>query len=103
MWALHDVMNKYTAFDSELRVCRRCESILVAISVDPSVSTACVEPRPIVSGIRSKPILLIGQAPGMTEYETRKPFQGPAGQKIREIFREAGVADFDDSAPRKSR
>lgn len=88
-------MNEYTAFDSELSVCRKCESILAAISVNPSVSTACVEPPPIVSGIRSKPILLIGQAPGITEYQTRKPFQGSAGQKIREILREAGVADFD--------
>jgi len=53
--------------------------------------TAYVEPRPIVPAIRKCPILLIGQAPGLTEYEKQKPFQGPAGQRIRDVFAEVGV------------
>lgn len=89
-------MDQYALFDKELNTCRKCEVILASSPVDPCVSSNCVEPRPIVSGIRSKPILLIGQAPGITEYNTRKPFQGPAGQKIREIFREVGIANFDE-------
>lgn len=88
-------MNHHAAFDAELSTCRKCESLLASVPIDPCVSKSCVEPRPIVSGIRTKPILLIGQAPGITEYETRKPFQGQAGQKIREIFREVGILDFD--------
>lgn len=88
-------MDLYSQFDADLRVCRKCESILSQTPVDPSVSSQCVKPRPIVSGIRQKPILLIGQAPGISEYESGKPFQGQAGQKIREIFRSLGVNDFD--------
>jgi uracil-DNA glycosylase family 4 len=88
-------VDPYKTFDSDLRSCRRCESYLARCPVDPCTSNAAVKPRPIVSGIRPKPILLVGQAPGLTEYESGKPFQGPAGQKIREIFRMVGVADFD--------
>ncbi len=90
-------MDPYTAFDSDLCACRKCEGILRKYHVDPSASNEIVEPRPIFPGIKSTPILLIGQAPGLTEYKTRKPFQGPAGKKIREIFREVGVANFDAS------
>lgn len=59
--------------------------------VDPRRSPQCVVPRPIVSGVRVKPIMLIGQAPGLTEYETGKPFQGDAGKGIRTIFEEVGI------------
>lgn len=89
-------MNPYQQFDSELSACRRCAAVLATVPVDPAVSAVCVEPRPIVSGIRPKPILLIGQAPGITEYEAGRPFQGSAGQKIRGIFHGLGVVDFDD-------
>lgn len=89
-------MDLYKQFDTELASCRRCAAVLALVPVDPATSTATVTPRPIVSGIRAKPVLLVGQAPGLTEYQTGKPFQGQAGQKIREIFREAGIAAFDD-------
>src|ERR1017187_8543535 len=90
-------MDPYAQFDFDLRACRKCECILRNYNVDPSVSGELVEPRPIVSGIKPKAILLVGQAPGLTEYQTRKPFQGDAGQKIRIIFREAGITDLDTS------
>lgn len=88
-------MNPYETFDTDLRSCRRCAAELSKFSVDPSRSDETVEPRPIVTGIRPKPILLIGQAPGISEYKSGKPFQGPAGQKIRQIFADSGVPDFD--------
>jgi uracil-DNA glycosylase family 4 len=88
-------MDPYTKFDSDLRSCRKCEDILRNFEVNPCESYEVVEPRPIVSGIEPKPILLLGQAPGLTEYKTRRPFQGSAGIEIRDIFRNAGVTDFD--------
>lgn len=88
-------MNRYEQFDSDLRSCRRCEATLARYPVDPAISDTAVQARPIVSGIRAKPILLIGQAPGLAEYETGKPFQGQAGQRIRRIFSDVGVSDFD--------
>src|SRR4030095_8305300 len=74
--ALLDSMNQYATFESDLGACRKCQSILNAVPVDPCISDERVEPRSIVSGIRRKPILLIGQAPGKTEYDQSRPFQG---------------------------
>lgn len=88
-------MNRYEQFDTELRLCRKCEATLAKYFVDPPNSNAAVQPSPIVSGIRPKQILLLGQAPGLKEYETGKPFQGQAGQKIRNIFSDVGISDFD--------
>ncbi len=78
-----------------MRECRRCESILAECSIDPCVSDDAVIPRPVTPPIEKRPILLIGQAPGFKEYETQEPFQGPAGQKIRNILADAGVNDFE--------
>jgi uracil-DNA glycosylase family 4 len=88
-------MSSSDTFDSDLRACRKCAELLASARVDPTVSSQCVKPRPIAPGITRKPILLIGQAPGIKEYETGKPFQGQAGQKIRDIFRSIGISDFD--------
>jgi uracil-DNA glycosylase family 4 len=43
------------------------------------------------------PVMLVGQAPGLTEYETRRPFSGPAGDGIRTLLAKCGIslADFD--------
>ena len=76
----------------------QCTSLFAQYPVDPRIGPVLVEPRPIVSGIRPKAVMLIGQAPGLTEYETGKPFQGDAGQGIRGIFAELGLprARFDE-------
>jgi uracil-DNA glycosylase family 4 len=84
-------LNEYQRLDEELLACRKCESLLAAKPVDPLKSTETVKPRAIVTGIRPKPIMLIGQAPGMTEYQTGKPFQGDAGQGIRGVLAECGL------------
>jgi uracil-DNA glycosylase len=88
----------YQAFDDELRNCQQCAATMAKFPVDPRRSEVRVEPRPIITNIRSKPIMLIGQAPGLTEYETGKPFQGGAGQEIRRIFEENGISrlKFDE-------
>lgn len=89
-------MDIYTNFDTELKNCQKCKSILSGRYVDPLQNEEKVEPRPVISGIKKKPIMLIGQAPGIKEYETRKPFQGQAGQDIRNIFSNIGVRNFDE-------
>lgn len=85
-------MNPFEEFDNILGQCRKCESILAQKFVDKRLSNERVQPRPIVVAIRKKPIMLIGQAPGLTEYQTSKPFHGPAGQEIRGVFAECGVS-----------
>jgi uracil-DNA glycosylase family 4 len=41
--------------------------------------------------------MLIGQAPGLREYDSGLPFQGPAGEDIRQFFATCGVrsGEFD--------
>lgn len=84
-------MTDFLRFDNALRACNKCSDLFTRNKIDPREGDVTVLPRPIVSGIREKPVLLIGQAPGFTEYRTGKPFQGDAGQGIRAIFDELGL------------
>jgi len=36
--------------------------------------------------------MLIGQAPGLTEYKSGLPFSGPAGKDVRELFKQCGCS-----------
>lgn len=91
-------MNPYQTLDNAMRNCRKCATLFAQYSVDPHDGLACVEPRPIISGISPRPIMLIGQAPGLTEYKTGKPFQGDAGKGIRTVLAEIGLprSRFDE-------
>jgi len=91
-------MTDFLRFDNALRACNKCSDLFTRNKVDPREGDVTVLPRPIVSGIREKPVLLIGQAPGLSEYRTGKPFQGDAGQGIRAIFDELGLprSRFDE-------
>lgn len=83
----------------DIRTCRRCEDEFRHFAVHPGQPERGVAvPRPIVTSVQRKRVMLIGQAPGLTEYEVGKPFQGSAGQSIRSVFAEAGVPleDFDE-------
>lgn len=90
--------DSYWILDDAMRGCRKCAAAFAQYPVDPRRSPDCVEPRPIVSGVCPKPVMLIGQAPGLTEYETGKPFQGDAGQGIRGVFADLGMprSRFDE-------
>jgi uracil-DNA glycosylase family 4 len=72
--------------EEEIRSCRKCAGIL---------SKYNVVTRPIFRGDAGFPIMLIGQAPGPTEYECNAPFQGDAGASIRSLFSACGLTDFD--------
>ena len=87
---IHDA----TTYESELRKCTRCAQLLAQAQVDPPESVDPVVPRPIVRPIRPCPVILIGQAPGLTEYRTGSPFSGQAGRDVRAIFAQAGFDDY---------
>jgi len=70
-----------------MRECRKCAGILKKYNV---------EPRPIFSGGAQHPIFLLGQAPGVSEYNSGKPFQGAAGKSVRNLFSSCGLKSFDD-------
>jgi len=83
--------------DREIRDCRRCELILSNWPDDPPSSHAPVRPRPILSRPGLTRILLIGQAPGLTEYRGGLPFSGGAGRGIRDLLAKCGLqsSEFD--------
>jgi len=84
-------------YEAQLRACTKCAVELSSREVDPTCSADRVEPRPIVLPLKPKPFMLIGQAPGMTEYLQGKPFSGQAGTAIRRLFADCGCSpsDFD--------
>ncbi|MBI5270759.1 MAG: hypothetical protein HY856_13890 [Burkholderiales bacterium] len=83
------------AYEEELRACNKCAAQMSGRHVDPTCSTDRVAPRPIVLSLRPKPFMLIGQAPGLTEYQQGKPFSGQAGTDIRRLFADCGCSAED--------
>jgi uracil-DNA glycosylase len=81
----------------QMRACKKCGVEMSRREVDPTCSAARVEPRPIVLQLKAKPFMLIGRAPGLTEYLLGKPFSGQAGMDIRRPFADCGCgpADFE--------
>jgi uracil-DNA glycosylase family 4 len=88
-------MTDYAALDEEVQSCRKCEDLLARAFVAPTESAERVEPRPIVTGVRPRRIVVIGEAPGPEEHATGQPFEGKTGQQIRALMAEAGVPHFD--------
>jgi uracil-DNA glycosylase family 4 len=83
--------------DAEIRVCARCADRLALHPVNPPRRLEKVVPRPVLSTQFSAAIMLIGRAPGLTEYDSGLPFQGQAGKEIRSFFAACGVRsdEFD--------
>jgi uracil-DNA glycosylase family 4 len=83
--------------DTEIRACTRCADNVARYPVNPPRRLERVVPRPVLSTPFTAAIMLIGQAPGLTEYDSGRPFQGPAGQDIRSFFAACGVRsdEFD--------
>jgi len=85
-----ETVSRFEDLENKFRSCSECKDILSAKFVDKPTGER-VEPRPIVTELQPKQIMLIGQAPGITEYIERKPFQGQAGKDIRKAFADCGV------------
>jgi uracil-DNA glycosylase len=49
--------------------------------------------RPVFSGGKTARVMLIGQAPGATEAQTRLPFSGDAGKRLFAWLAEAGFSE----------
>jgi uracil-DNA glycosylase len=64
---------------TELRQCRRCAEAGYHIAS-----------KPVFSGRQTAKVMLIGQAPGITEAETLRPFGGDAGRRLFRWLERAG-------------
>lgn len=84
------LMQSSEEYETALRGCTLCAEILATKPVDPARSDERVVPRPIVRPLWPRPVMLVGQAPGLKEYESGNPFSGPAGMEVRGLFAECG-------------
>lgn len=73
---------------AEMQACRRC------LEAGFSVTLGAV-----FSGPASARFMIVGQAPGVTECETRRPFNGSSGLRLFQWLAEAG---WDESAFRST-
>ncbi|ACA16000.1 Uracil-DNA glycosylase superfamily [Methylobacterium sp. 4-46] len=85
------------ALDLEMRACVRCAQVLQKHPVNPPRDASPVVPRPVFSPPMRAPLMLVGQAPGITEYGTGTPFSGQAGGGARALFVDCGLreSEFD--------
>ena len=67
---------------NEMRACRRC----LEAGYD-------VTPPAVIAGSAQARIMTIGQAPGITEAETGRPFNAGSGQRLFQWLAEAGIEE----------
>ncbi len=73
---------KLAELHAEMRRCHKCYDAGYPIT-----------PRPIFSGVATARIMVVGQAPGLNETRTGRPFDGPAGRRLFAWLAQAG---FDE-------
>jgi len=67
------------ALQARMRACRRC--------LEAGYSIA---PGAVFSGPAAAEVMIVGQAPGVTESEVGRPFNGPSGRRLFAWLAEAG-------------
>jgi uracil-DNA glycosylase len=72
-------MDSLTLLHDEMHGCRRCSEAGYAI-----------EPGAIFSGTAGAKVMIIGQAPGVTEVEARRPFNAGSGRRLFQWLAAAG-------------
>ena len=75
-------MDEFQRLQEEMRRCRKCLDAGYPIT-----------PRPIFSGPATARIMVVGQAPGLNETRTGRPFDGPAGRRLFSWLGQAGFAE----------
>lgn len=68
---------------TQLRACRKCLE-----------AGYWIAPGPVVHGVHTAQVMTIGQAPGVTEAEVKRPFNAGAGRRLFQWLAEAG---FDEA------
>ena len=54
-----------------------------------------IVPGAVFSGPMPAPLMLVGQAPGVTEAETKRPFNASSGNRLFQWLAEAGIEEAD--------
>jgi len=75
---------EFERFSEELRACRKCLAAGYAIV-----------PGAVFSGSVPSPLMLVGQAPGVTEVQAKRPFNASSGQRLFQWLARAGIEEGD--------
>jgi len=76
------VVDEWTALQAEMRACRQC--LVAGYEITPGA---------IFSGTPPAPLMLVGQAPGVTEVEAGRPFNASSGTRLFQWLAEAGFEE----------
>jgi len=71
------------ALKHEMRACRRC--------LDAGYT---IVPGAVFSGPAPAPLMLVGQAPGVTEAQVKRPFNASSGTRLFQWLAEAGLEEI---------
>jgi len=74
----------WTALQAEMRSCRRC--LEAGFTIIPGA---------VFSGPAPATLMLVGQAPGVTEAHVKRPFNASAGRRLFQWLAEAGFEEAD--------
>jgi len=78
------VTGEWDALQAEMRACRRCLEAGYEIV-----------PGAVFSGPASARLMLVGQAPGVTEAQVKRPFNASSGTRLFQWLAEAGIDEAD--------
>jgi uracil-DNA glycosylase family 4 len=78
------VTGEWEALQAEMRACRRCLEAGYEIA-----------PGAVFSGPASARLMLVGQAPGVTEAQVKRPFNASSGTRLFQWLAEAGMEETD--------
>lgn len=76
--------DEFVEFSGTMRACRRC----LAASYE-------ITPSAIFAGSVPAPLMLVGQAPGVTEVEAGRPFNASSGRRLFQWLAEAGFEETE--------
>jgi uracil-DNA glycosylase len=76
------VVDEWATLQAEMRACRKCLEAGYEIA-----------PGAVFSGPRSSPLMLVGQAPGVTEARVKRPFNASSGTRLFQWLAEAGFEE----------
>jgi uracil-DNA glycosylase len=78
------VTDQWMALQKEMRACRKCLEAGYEIV-----------PGAVFSGPAPTPLMLVGQAPGVTEAQVKRPFNASSGTRLFQWLSEAGVDEAE--------
>jgi uracil-DNA glycosylase len=78
-FTVENLNHELAALHTQMRACRRCLEAGYPIT-----------PGAVFSGLATATVMIVGQAPGVTETQARRPFNGSSGRRLFRWLAQAG-------------